>query len=60
MIEIYFVYDKWRYLEKELFDDLMKYILGLVFVVYNNFCFLLKDINGIFKLGEGSKFFDLY
>lgn len=53
--EIHFVYDKRRHSEKELFDDSMKCLQGPALVVYNNSCFSSEDINGISKLGEGSK-----
>lgn len=53
--EIHFVYDKRSHSEKELFDDSMKCIQGPALVVYNNSCFSKEDIDGISKLGEGSK-----
>ncbi|XP_052686906.1 sacsin-like [Crassostrea angulata] len=53
--EIHFVYDKRSHSEKELFDDSMKCLQGPALVVYNNSCFSQEDIDGISKLGEGSK-----
>ncbi|XP_061181059.1 sacsin-like [Saccostrea echinata] len=53
--EIHFVYDKRNHPEEGLFDESMKSIQGPALVVFNDSSFSEKDIEGISRLGEGSK-----
>ncbi|XP_061172071.1 sacsin-like [Saccostrea echinata] len=53
--EIHFIHDKRTHPKDSLFDKSLEDTQGPSLVVFNNSCFSKTDIEGISKLGEGSK-----
>lgn len=53
--EIHFIHDQRTHPKESLFDKSLEHTQGPSLVVFNNSCFSEKDIEGISKLGEGSK-----